>query len=366
MWPRRDERKDSKGAKVEEGKVLLAFSYALWLVAAVVAILLAYGPSRFGPAFLLAMAAFWSGMLLGFLFAIPKYNNRQSFTPDGKPAAPDAASERAPAIVPGTSRYLPNTNLTDISDWLTKIIVGLGLVNLGKIPAAIQQLGEEGSRAFGRTPAPVGLVNATLIASVVIGLFVGYLTTRVFWSPQLARSDDETNGSDATRTLQDAASIKTAVAEARPALDRALDADTALATLRDKANEYLAIDDPDHDRRAALKTKAAGEMGRLIVDSGIDRATVAQERNEGMLVGLASAIVYRPLPTDTDLLLGFASFPTRLHVQYQILQAYLELARQGFVSPQQKTRMQPILNYYESRADDVLKTIVKQARAVPA
>ena len=32
-------------------------------------------------------------------------------------------------------RQQVNTNLTEISDWLTKIIVGLGLINLKQIPS---------------------------------------------------------------------------------------------------------------------------------------------------------------------------------------------------------------------------------------
>jgi len=52
---------------------------------------------------LLTAASYISGFFLGFLFGIPKRNNNNN-----------------------ESDYLLNNNLVDISDWLTKIIIGLG------------------------------------------------------------------------------------------------------------------------------------------------------------------------------------------------------------------------------------------------
>jgi hypothetical protein len=55
-------------------------------------------------------AASFAGLLLGFLFGLPKTLERS-----------------------GKGRLTTNTNLDQISDWLTKILVGLGLVQLGKV-----------------------------------------------------------------------------------------------------------------------------------------------------------------------------------------------------------------------------------------
>ena len=67
--------------------------------------------SIFALATLIGACAFALGALLGFLFGIPQYF-----------AGADTPSERSRAT------YQPNTNLTQVSDWLTKIIIGVGLV----------------------------------------------------------------------------------------------------------------------------------------------------------------------------------------------------------------------------------------------
>jgi hypothetical protein len=74
-------------------------------------------------ALLVAGAAFLGGALLGFLFGIPRSLAVEA-TPAGTTAEPVEAGQRA-------ALYRSNTNLEQISDWLTKILVGVGLVELG-------------------------------------------------------------------------------------------------------------------------------------------------------------------------------------------------------------------------------------------
>jgi hypothetical protein len=104
-----------------------------------------------------AAAAF--GGVLGFLFGIPK--TLQSEQLDGK-----------------TVRYLANTNLEEISDWLTKIIVGVGLVQVATLPSALRRLGRFLGPLFGgeqHSPA-FALVYAAWFAA---GAFlIIYLWTR--------------------------------------------------------------------------------------------------------------------------------------------------------------------------------------------
>jgi hypothetical protein len=77
---------------------------------------------------LFGAACMVSGWLLGLLFGVPRTLAR----PGGNPplqagAAPGAADAAAASRV--------NTNLEDISDWLTKTIVGVGLTQLLSAPA---------------------------------------------------------------------------------------------------------------------------------------------------------------------------------------------------------------------------------------
>lgn len=77
----------------------------------------------------IAFAATVAGGFLGFLFGIPKslQKNQASNTPSNGTASTN------PIQSSGTRNYGGNTNLEEISDWLTKIIVGVSLIQLTKL-----------------------------------------------------------------------------------------------------------------------------------------------------------------------------------------------------------------------------------------
>ena len=125
----------------------------------------------FTGAALIAAAAFSVGGLLGFLFGIPRTLQQES-----SPAAP-APSAGAAAAVGNSSGYRQNvnTNLEQISDWLTKILVGVGLTQLTEVPRLTWKLAESLPVA-GNIPFSVALILNFLIC----GFFSGYLLTRLF------------------------------------------------------------------------------------------------------------------------------------------------------------------------------------------
>jgi len=139
-----------------------------------------------GSVVMWALAALASGGLLGFLFGVPRVE--QSFatgdaSPDG--AAPESAS--------GTVyRQTVNTNLTEISDWLTKIIVGVSLVQLTKIPPRFQSLAEY---LAGNEHDP-GFVGGILVFFGVTGFLSGYLLTRLFLAGAFSEADRAANDFD--------------------------------------------------------------------------------------------------------------------------------------------------------------------------
>jgi len=71
--------------------------------------------------------------LLGFLFGIPRVLQKDSQS---------EAAESKSGIVPRSAGYqlIINTNLDDVSDWLTKILLGVGLVELQKLPSLVYRL----------------------------------------------------------------------------------------------------------------------------------------------------------------------------------------------------------------------------------
>lgn len=136
---------------------------------------------------LVALASFATGSLLGFLFGIPKTLQNNS----------------------GTSAK--NTSLEQISDWLTKIIVGVGLTQLNKLRDHFTQLSENvGAALLANTKLKEEgtiIAGALLLFSVLIGFLVTYLWTRLFLD-KIEQSDVEAaikNVDDADRSARDLA-----------------------------------------------------------------------------------------------------------------------------------------------------------------
>lgn len=73
-----------------------------------------------------------------------------------------------------------NTNLEQISDWLTKIIVGVSLVNSEKLGGAMLSAARIMANSIGSGPDKVSVALAIMIFFGMTGLLGGYLLTRLF------------------------------------------------------------------------------------------------------------------------------------------------------------------------------------------
>jgi len=76
-----------------------------------------------------------------------------------------------------------NTNLEQISDWLTKIIVGVSLVNSERIGEAIWIAAGHVGESLGGGANRASLALAIMVYFSVVGLLSGYLLTRLFLQP---------------------------------------------------------------------------------------------------------------------------------------------------------------------------------------
>lgn len=176
-------------------------------------------------AFVCAGAFLAIGVLVGFLFGIPKVLQKDSSGPPGAVpiAAPIQAMPQTGMALPGASKEpLPaatgkpqapaaayrievNTNLEQISDWLTKIIVGLGLVELRSMPEHLQRLAAFLGVGL-RLPVAVDAAPAvresamrsaevlallTVVYFMLIGFFSGYLMTRTYLTGAFRRADED-------------------------------------------------------------------------------------------------------------------------------------------------------------------------------
>jgi hypothetical protein len=85
----------------------------------------------------------------------------------------------------------PNTNLEDISDWLTKILVGVGLTQLASIGDGLRRLSSAVAPSLGGTANSGAFGLALMITYSLVGFMVGYLWTRFYLPLVLERAESE-------------------------------------------------------------------------------------------------------------------------------------------------------------------------------
>jgi hypothetical protein len=171
-----------------------------------------------GAGVLIACGALLSGALLGFLFGIPRAPTGPE--PLFARVAPQQAATTVPAAPQG-DRPLSrpalqvNTNLEQISDWLTKIIVGLGLIHLSQIDDGLRYLAAYFATAFGPIEGREAFTLSLLVSFSVSGFLLGYLLTRLFLTMAFTRVERGLTQMEAAaevnRLVQDAGNVLTPV-----------------------------------------------------------------------------------------------------------------------------------------------------------
>jgi len=84
----------------------------------------------FGSVMAISGASSLIGSLIGLIFGVPKAPD----VPENNHDANGSVKQYQP------NKYQPNNNFELISDWLTKIIVGVGLIEIKELPDAIYDL----------------------------------------------------------------------------------------------------------------------------------------------------------------------------------------------------------------------------------
>jgi hypothetical protein len=123
-----------------------------------------------GVAALVAGSTLAVGAAIGFLFGIPRTLQDE---------------QRSGA---GTT-YRDNTNLEQISDWLTKILVGVGLTQITRAPSELRSLAEFLEPGLGGVAGSEAFALTITIYYTTLGFFLGYLWTRVYLAGLLYSAD---------------------------------------------------------------------------------------------------------------------------------------------------------------------------------
>jgi hypothetical protein len=130
--------------------------------------------SYVGVGTLSAMAAMLTGVFVGFILGVPKLiSSGQTKVPDGTPS--------------------PNTNLGDISDWVTKLLLGAGLVSLSHLGVPLGRLIDNVASGLYAATSPADaagakvLAGAILVSFTVLGVLEGYVVTSIWYPRKLER-----------------------------------------------------------------------------------------------------------------------------------------------------------------------------------
>jgi hypothetical protein len=234
-----------------------------------------------GPVLLWVFASVVAGGAAGFLFGIPKSGMVGKGEGATSPAPPSSAAAVSGAGAAGATtptpagsaassdaatRARPNTNLEEVSDWLTKIIVGLTLVNFTEVRQEVSAICQNAAAAMRPHPtaADVSAATALVVGFAMLGFLAVYLYMRLFVQGAISRSDEQlvryrdaldyanqledkepltvqllrADDADPVPVVPSAASVSAAqaVADAAPA-----DAAVVLQPLRQLAGEYEVL-----------------------------------------------------------------------------------------------------------------------------
>jgi hypothetical protein len=140
--------------------------------------------SSLGVVTIVAGASVLIGGLLGFLFGIPRtlqhdYSSSPAEDPAGQPSARETQSVD----------YRANTNLEQISDWLTKILVGVGLTQITVIPAKLDHVAESIAAGLDGSRGSMIFAEGEILFFAICGFLFGYLWTRLFLAGAFRQAD---------------------------------------------------------------------------------------------------------------------------------------------------------------------------------
>lgn len=282
------------------------------------------------------------GVFLGFLFGIPKIATRRAA------ALPDPKAEPKTSRTGVGRRLDPNTNLEEISDWLTKIIVGITLVEAGALLERFDALISNAS-ALGIPKAGAGGI---VVYFSVAGFLAGYLWTRLVLTRQFAAGDRAADDASLNDILRQAGRI-----EASTALDDVFGTIRQLVNLNElraalNVGRVFLERDAEISARIFLYLKehaSRGDTSYYTVLSNLGYSYIGQGKYSEAIEELHSAIritgIERARPWHT-VALAYAYYKTNEESKYREWLSISQTLREF-----EKSRENLAVRYREIKAD---------------
>ncbi|MFF8770208.1 hypothetical protein [Kitasatospora sp. NPDC015120] len=131
-----------------------------------------------GGGLVVACAATLAGGALGFLFGVPRVRGAGGAEGGGGAGGGEPHGS-----------YAPNTNLEQVSDWLTKVLLGVGLTQLGSLGERLDRLGTALAPALGGGAGTAPFAAALVLYFLLLGFLAGWLVTRLTLPRVLSDAD---------------------------------------------------------------------------------------------------------------------------------------------------------------------------------
>ena len=127
-----------------------------------------------GTFLLISGAAFLSGALLGFLFGFPRTSEK---------------SENSSTV---RLKYQHNKNIEQISDWVIKMLIGIGLSQMTNVPHLLLYYASRLTSSISTLGGSSGAASITvclILFFLACGFVEGYLATRLLLPSELVEAD---------------------------------------------------------------------------------------------------------------------------------------------------------------------------------
>lgn len=388
-------------------------------------LLLMFTQPEWTAALIWALGLSATGMFLGFLFGLPRPG--APVPPPPPPAQTPPGSSQETGATPATPATLPAMPqatwrapdaLLEIADWLTKIIVGLGLVNLKDAPELLERLAttishslapawlerlitrfEEARKPLTGVPVPViprdpasgatqtlmtiveqkevlsplySFAMGMIVFFIFVGLLVGYLTTRMYLQTALLRGDREARqealaldpiGTSQALQYQESKRIASEIAG-----DHGLRGDSGppaahvVQQLADINARYQRVEIPDYRLRVAEKNTLMQRMFAVVMNNRVSPAWLLAQEGDGYLHTVATAILANPTVADTETFLERAFAAIQKHTQYRVVEAVQRLCDASSLTRPQLALVQQLLERYAASADVHLFARIEETR----
>src|ERR1035437_1013221 len=244
-------------------------------------------------------ACLTAGALVGFLFGIPRAPHSVGPDPQHEPENGGHSPEHVPqqsgsAASVAFRSYSDNTNLEQVSDWLTKMLIGIGLTQVTSVPGTLENLSDSMSPALGGTPDSEVVASSAVVLFIFLGFIYGYLWSRLAMGRALA----EEHYASQSASLEGRIARQERNARAFQLVDQQLDANEPEVALEDIKRALDAAPEASSRvlRKAASRRRDEHEGAKRLLAEGNERAAKRRLRHMERTIRVLEAL----LTTDWD------------------------------------------------------------------